>query len=46
LAIGAAFFQERLSWIQAASVVLVLTGIALVQRDGRNAVKHPVGLTR
>lgn len=34
LAIGATFFEERLSWIQAASAVVVVAGIALVQRDG------------
>lgn len=33
LAIGAALFQERLGWMQAAGAVLVLAGIALVQRD-------------
>lgn len=32
LAIGAALFDERLAWIQAAGVVLVLGGIFLVQR--------------
>ena len=34
LAIGSAFFQERLSGIQAGGVVLVLIGIMLVQRNG------------
>jgi drug/metabolite transporter (DMT)-like permease len=33
LAIGAALFEERLSWAQAVGAVLVLTGIVLVQRD-------------
>src|SRR3546814_18309170 len=32
LAIGAALFGERLAWIQAAGVVLVLVGIVMVQR--------------
>ena len=35
LGIGAALFEERLGWIQAAGVMLVLTGIVLVQRDAR-----------
>lgn len=35
LAIGAALFDERLAWIQAAGVVLVLAGIFLVQRGAR-----------
>lgn len=34
LAIGAAMFEERLEWVQAAGVVLVLGGIVLVQRSG------------
>jgi drug/metabolite transporter (DMT)-like permease len=39
IAIGAAFFGERLAAIQAAGVVLVLTGIVLVQRDARSAAR-------
>lgn len=35
LMIGAALFAERLEWTQAAGAILVLTGIALVQRDAR-----------
>lgn len=35
LGIGAAFFNERLGWIQAAGAALVLIGIALVQSDTR-----------
>jgi drug/metabolite transporter (DMT)-like permease len=35
LAIGAALFEERLGWLQGVGVVLVLSGIALVQRDAR-----------
>src|SRR5919106_1192513 len=35
LGIGAALFEERLGWIQAAGVMLVLTCIVLVQRDAR-----------
>lgn len=34
LAIGSAFFQERLSGIQAGGVLLILTGIMIVQRGG------------
>ncbi|MGE0333935.1 MAG: DMT family transporter [Gammaproteobacteria bacterium] len=39
LAIGAALFDERLAWIQAVGVALVLAGIFLVQRgaQGQNA---------
>jgi len=33
LAIGAAFFNERLGWVQAAGAALILAGIALIQRD-------------
>ena len=33
LAIGATLFDERLAWIQAIGIVLVLGGIVLVQRD-------------
>lgn len=33
LAVGAAMFEERLEWIQAAGVVLVLSSIVLVQRS-------------
>jgi drug/metabolite transporter (DMT)-like permease len=33
LAIGAAFFDERLGWVQAVSTALILGGIALVQSD-------------
>src|SRR3546814_7992808 len=40
LAIGAALFGERLAWIQAAGVVLVLVGIVLVQRDARRSEEH------
>ena len=36
LAIGAALFDERLAWIQAAGVALVLAGIFLVQRGARS----------
>lgn len=32
LAIGAAFFQERLGWTQVVGAVLILAGIALVER--------------
>lgn len=35
LVIGAVLFDERLAWIQAAGVVLVVAGIMLVQRDAR-----------
>jgi drug/metabolite transporter (DMT)-like permease len=35
LAIGATLFDERLAWIQAIGIVLVLGGIVLVQRDAR-----------
>jgi drug/metabolite transporter (DMT)-like permease len=40
LALGAAFFEERLGWVQAAGAVLVLTGIFLVQRDVRASTEH------
>lgn len=40
LTIGAAFFGERLEAIQAAGVVLVLTGIWLVQRDAGSTVRR------
>lgn len=33
LTIGAILFAERLAWVQAAGVILVLLGIALVQRN-------------
>jgi drug/metabolite transporter (DMT)-like permease len=33
LTVGAAMFEERLEWVQAAGVVLVLGGIVLVQRS-------------
>jgi drug/metabolite transporter (DMT)-like permease len=36
LAIGAAFFDERLGWVQAAGAALVVVGIALVQRSKTN----------
>ena len=39
IAIGAAFFGERLEAIQAAGVVLVRTGIVLVQRDAGSAAR-------
>jgi drug/metabolite transporter (DMT)-like permease len=39
LAIGAALFDERLAWIQAVGVVLVLTGILLVQRGARGQTR-------
>lgn len=35
LAVGAALFDERLGWLQGVGVALVLSGIALVQRDAR-----------
>lgn len=35
LAVGAALFEERLGWLQGVGVLLVLSGIALVQRDAR-----------
>ena len=38
LLVGAAFFGERLEAIQPVGVVLVLTGILLVQRDAGSAV--------
>jgi drug/metabolite transporter (DMT)-like permease len=38
LAIGAALFDERLAWTQAAGVVLVLAGIYFVQRGARSHV--------
>src|SRR3546814_10508953 len=44
LAIGAALFGERLAWIQAAGVVLVLVGIVLVQRDARAGIAEVRGL--
>lgn len=37
LAIGAAFFDERLGWTQLAGVIVIVAGIALVQRDARTA---------
>jgi len=37
LTIGASFFGERLETVQVAGVVLVLTGISLVQRSGGSA---------
>jgi drug/metabolite transporter (DMT)-like permease len=40
LMIGAAFFGERLEAIQTVGVVLVLTGILLVQRDAGSTVRH------
>jgi drug/metabolite transporter (DMT)-like permease len=45
LAIGAAFFDERLGWVEAAGAVLILTGIVVVQYDAktRTVQKHPVG---
>lgn len=39
LAIGAAFFDERLGWAQAAGIALVLAGIVLVQRGPRGSRK-------
>jgi drug/metabolite transporter (DMT)-like permease len=44
LAIGAALFEERLSLAQAVGVVLVLTGVVLVQRDagGKTGRTHAV----
>lgn len=42
LMLGAAFFGERLVAIQAVGVILVLTGIALVQRDSGSAARAPV----
>lgn len=35
LALGAAFFEERLDWLQALGAALVVTGIVLVQRDAK-----------
>ena len=35
LAVGAAFFEERLGWIQAAGAGLVVLGIVLVHHDAR-----------
>ncbi len=40
LMVGAAFFGERLEAIQTVGVVLVLTGILLVQRDAGSAVRR------
>ena len=40
LLVGAAFFGERLEAIQTVGVVLVLTGILLVQRDAGSAVRR------
>lgn len=44
LAIGAAFFEERLNWIQAVGVTLVLTGIVLAQRDAKTVAKDSIAL--
>lgn len=35
LAVGAALFNEQLAWLQLAGIVVVLSGVALVQRDAR-----------
>src|SRR3546814_20237269 len=43
LAIGATLFGERLAWIQAAGVVLVLVGTVLVQRDARAGIAEARG---
>ncbi len=42
LMIGAAFFTERLEAVQIAGVVLVLTGILLVQRDAGSTLKSRI----
>lgn len=42
LMIGAAFFSERLEAVQVAGVVLVLTGILLVQRDAGSTLKSRI----
>jgi drug/metabolite transporter (DMT)-like permease len=41
LAIGVTLFGERLAWIQAAGVVLVLSGVILVQHGTRAATAEP-----
>jgi drug/metabolite transporter (DMT)-like permease len=46
LAIGAALFEERLVWVQAAGAVLVLTGIVLVQRGARAATVEATSASR
>lgn len=35
LAISAAFFNERLGWVEVAGAALILMGVALVQRDAK-----------
>lgn len=40
LMIGTAFFGERLEVVQIAGVILVLTGILLVQRDAGSIVRR------
>lgn len=39
LALGAVFFGERFGWIQSAGLVLIVTGVVLVQRGVSVAVK-------
>ena len=41
LAIGAAFFGERMGWIQAAGIAMVLAGIVFVERDARRGRPEP-----
>lgn len=42
LGLGALFFDERLSWIQAAGAALVVLGIVLVQRHTLAATRHSI----
>jgi drug/metabolite transporter (DMT)-like permease len=44
LVIGASLFEERLAWLQAAGAALVLTGIVLIQCEGRKRTGLARGL--
>jgi drug/metabolite transporter (DMT)-like permease len=39
LMLGATFFQERFSWVEASGAALILLGIALMQGDARGWIK-------
>jgi drug/metabolite transporter (DMT)-like permease len=43
LAIGAAFFRERLGWLQIAGVALTLLGVHLAQRSASDSPTAPSG---